>query len=216
MELDQIEARLAPHHLSVLGGFHPDATHGAPKGCQTLLMIGPREPGFWAHVTGEAEFSDGAPDPLDRWSRRVIGTLACDLGGKAMFPFGGPPYRPFIAWAKATGRAWSSPVGLLVHDEAGLMISFRGALALVQRIALPPNPAHPPCDSCARPCESACPVGALGPSDFDVTACHAYLATAAGQECLDLGCRARRACPVSQGYGRRIEQSAYHMRSFHP
>jgi len=216
MQLDEIEARLGPHHLSVFGGFHPAEGDGAPEGCGTLVMVGPREPGFCAHVTAAAEFQDTRPDPLDRWSRRVIGRIACDLGGKALFPFGGPPYRPFIAWAKATGRAWSSPVELLVHDQAGLMVSYRGALALSQRIALPAPPAQRPCATCHRPCEAACPVGALGASGYDVPACHAYLATAAGQDCLDLGCQVRRACPISQTYGRRAEQSAFHMRSFHP
>jgi hypothetical protein len=54
------------------------------------------------------EFRDGRPDPIDRWSRRVIGHMACDLGAKALFPFGGPPWHPFIAWAKrraAPGKA---------------------------------------------------------------------------------------------------------------
>ncbi|NKX45375.1 ferredoxin [Roseicyclus persicicus] len=214
--LDEIEARLAPHSLAVFGGVHPGPDDGAPEGCATLLLLGPDEPGFWAHVTAEPEFADGRPDPLDRWSRRVIGRLACDLGAKALFPFGGPPWRPFLAWATRSGRAWVSPVGLLVHDRAGLMVSYRGALALRGRLDLPAPPPAPPCDGCARPCVTACPVGALTPAGYDVGACHAFLDTGAGRECLDRGCRARRACPVSAGYGRRTEQSAFHMRSFHP
>ena len=79
------------------------------------------------------------PDPVDRWSRRVIGRLACDLGAKALFPFGGPPYHPFYQWALRTGRAWESPVRLLVHDTQGLMVSFRGALALREAMAVPPR-----------------------------------------------------------------------------
>jgi hypothetical protein len=212
--LAEIDATLATHHLEVLGGFHPGPGDGAPDGCRTLLMIGPREPGFWDHVTAEPEFADGRPDPLDRWSRRVIGRLACDMGGKALFPFGGPPWQPFIAWAQRTGRAHVSPVTLLVHDRAGLMVSFRGALALRARLDLPPAPPQP-CDGCARPCETACPVGALGTAGYDVAACHAFLDTEAGQECLNRGCRARRACPVSERYGRREAQSAYHMARFH-
>jgi len=213
--LEEIESRLGAHHLSVFGGFHPVPADGTPEGCATLLLLGPREPGFWAHVTAEPEFTDDGPDPMDRWSRRVIGRLACDLGGKALFPFGGPPYRPFIAWAIRTGRAHASPVSLLVHDAAGLMVSYRGALALRARIALPPPPPSP-CAPCPRPCETACPVGALTGAGYDTGACHAFLETPAGRDCLDQGCRVRRSCPVSEGYGRLPAQSAFHMRSFHP
>jgi hypothetical protein len=214
-QLDEIGARLAAQWLVVMGGFHPGPDDGAPEDCKTLLMIGPREPGFWAHVTAGPEFADRDPDPLDRWSRRVIERLARELDGTAVFPFGGPPWQPFIAWALKTGRAWISPVTLMVHDRAGLMVSWRGALALRARIALPPPPAEP-CTGCARPCESACPAGALSARGYDVAACHSFLGTPAGRDCLDSGCRVRRACPVSERYGRRPAQSAYHMASFHP
>jgi hypothetical protein len=213
--LTDIEARLSAHHLSVFGGFHPGPDDAAPQGCATLLMLGPKEPGFWAHVTGDPEFTDGRPDPLDRWSRRVIGRLACGLGAKAVFPFGPPPWKPFIGWAQKTGRAWISPVTLLVHDTAGLMVSFRGALALTERIDLSVPPKMP-CTGCERPCETACPVGALTDTGYDTKACHAFLGTQAGNDCMDKGCRVRRACPVSEGYGRLPAQSAFHMRSFHP
>jgi hypothetical protein len=209
-----IAGRLAAHHLAVMGGFHPGLDDGAPQGTQTLLMVGPAEPGFWAHLTAQPEWQDSAPDPVDRWSRRVIGRLACDLGAKAVFPFGGPPYAPFQRWAKATGRAWESPVRLLVHDLAGLMVSYRGALALKDRLDLPPVGARP-CDACAAPCLTACPAGALTGAGYDVPACHAFLDRPQGQDCLSGGCHVRRACPLSQSYGRVAEQSAYHMRQFH-
>ncbi|MDG4650227.1 ferredoxin [Roseibacterium sp. SDUM158017] len=200
----------------MFGAFHPGPDDHAPDGVETLLLLGPGEPGFWAHVTSEPEFTDGAPDPMDRWSRRVIGGMACDLGGKALFPFAGPPWHPFIAWAKRSGRAWESPVQFLVHDRAGLMVSYRGALGLRRRIDLPPPPPEAPCADCERPCLTACPVGALSAAGYDTQACHAFLDTDPGADCLDRGCRVRRACPVSEGYGRSPDQSAYHMRRFHP
>lgn len=212
--LSQIEAGLAARRLAVMGGFHPGPEDGAPHGTQTLLMVGPAEPGFWAHLTAQPEWLDGAPDPVDRWSRRVVGRMACDLGAKAVFPFGGPPYAPFQRWAKATGRAWESPVRLLVHDVAGLMVSYRGALALKERLDLPPAGPRP-CDTCAAPCLSACPAGALTGAGYDVPACHAFLDSLPGQDCLTGGCHVRRACPLSQSYGRVAEQSAHHMRQFH-
>ena len=211
-----IASRAASERLEIFGGFHTTESDGAPKGTRTLLLLGPAEPGFWSHVTAAPEFRDGNPDPLDRWSRRVIGRLACDLGAKALFPFVGPPWQPFIAWARRSGRAWQSPVGFLVHDRAGLMVSYRGALALKARIDLPAPPDAPPCATCAAPCVSACPVGALSQSGYDTAACHAYLDTAPGADCMDRGCAVRRACPVSRSYGRLPGQSAFHMRRFHP
>lgn len=213
MTLEGIAALLAPHRLAVFGGFHPVEGDGTPPGTQTLLMLGPAEPGFWAHLTAQPEWQDATPDPVDRWSRRVIGRLACDLGAKAVFPFGGPPHAPFQRWAMATGRAWVSPVRLLVHDVAGLMVSYRGALALKARVDLPATGPRP-CDGCAAPCLAACPAGALTGAGYDVPACHAHL-DLAGAECLTGGCLVRRACPLTESYGRVARQSAYHMRQFH-
>lgn len=213
--LHGIAARAAAHRLDVFGAFHPGPQDGVPPGTRTLLLLGPGEPGFWPHVTASPEFADGAPDPLDRWSRRVIGQLACDLGAKALFPFGGPPWQPFIAWARKSGRAWESPVGLLVHDRAGLMVSYRGALALKVHIDLPAPPQAAPCETCAQPCLRACPVGALSGAGYDTAACHGYLDTGPGADCRNGGCAVRRSCPVSQGYGRLPAQSAYHMARFH-
>ena len=208
-------AGLDAHHLEILGGFQVEEEDPAlPPGTRTLLLLGPSEPGFWAHLAAQPEWRDGRPDPVDRWSRRVIGRLACDLGAKALFPFGGAPYHPFYLWALRTGRAWASPVHLLVHDRQGLFFSCRGALALKDRMDLPPAGARP-CDHCAQPCRTACPAGALTPQAYDVPQCHDHLRSNAGQDCLSQGCATRRACPVSQSYARLPEQSAYHMRQFH-
>ncbi len=211
-----IADRAAEERLEIFGGFHVEDTDGVPAGTQTILLIGPAEPGFWAHITASQEYQGTDPDPIDRWSRRVIGRLACDLGSKALFPFTGPPWHPFIAWAKRSGRAWESPVGFLVHDRAGLMISYRGALALKHRIELPDTAEAPPCAECAAPCLTACPVGALSEDGYDADACHSYLDTSPGADCMNRGCAVRRACPVSQSYRRLPDQSAHHMRRFHP
>jgi len=151
---------------------------------------------------------------VDRWSRRVIGRIACDLGAKALFPFGGPPYHPYYQWALRTGRVWDSPVRLLVHAGQGLMVSFRGALALKEAVGVPP-PAAKPCETCAAPCLVACPAGAITEAGYDVPRCHGFLDRPEGADCLSGGCLVRRACPLSQSYARLPEQSAYHMGQFH-
>ncbi len=212
MNLDDVAAALRPHGLAVLGAFHPEAGDGVPGDCGTLVMAGPDGAAFWRVFQDSAEFADGATDPLNRWSERVLGGVAETLGAEALFPFGGPPWLPFIAWAKRTGRAWSSPVGLLVHEDAGLFVSYRGALALRGRVALH-GPGVAPCPSCAKPCLSACPVGALTGEGYDVPACKAWIATEAGRECLERGCAVRRACPVGDGL-RPEAQSAFHMAAF--
>ena len=211
--LAQIKALAAAQHLAVLGGFAAGPDDGLPSGTKTLLLLGPREPGFWPHLKAQPEW--GADDPMDRWSRRVIGTLACDLGAKALFPFGGPPYQPFYRWALKSGRCWESPVRLLVHDVAGLFVSFRGALALKEAVELPP--AGPkPCDTCMeKPCLTACPTGALTGAGYDLQNCHSFLDTTAGQDCMTTGCAVRRTCPLSLAYARMPEHSAYHMGQFH-
>lgn len=214
--LARIEALLAPEGLCVLGAFHPGAGDGTPAGTGTLALVGPSGPGFWSHVTAAPEFADGRADPLDRWSRRVIDRIARLTGGVARYPFAGPPWAPFNAWALRSGWAFRAPVGLLVHPGAGLWLSFRGALALRARLALPPPPARSPCADCAtQPCATGCPVGALGAQGYDVAACRDHLDRAAGAECLNGGCAARRACPISAAQGRDPAQSAFHMRHFH-
>lgn len=213
--LSKLERLAAPHRLAVFGAFHPDRDDGLGA-AGTLVMFGPAEPGFWRHVTDQPEWRDGAPDPLDRWSARVIDGIASAVGGAPVYPFGGPPHHPFYRWALKTGRAWTSPVTLLVHDTAGLMLSYRGAIALSECIALPDSRPASPCESCeGRPCLTACPVGALDGAGYDVAVCHAFLDTRAGAGCLSSGCAVRRACPVSRAYGRLTEQSAYHMGLFH-
>lgn len=202
-------AEAAEHDLALIGAA-PDA-----ETCGSILLLGPREPGFWPAFTASPEFHDGRADPLDRWSKRVIGGLAFAWGGDAAFPSDGPPYPPFISWALATGRVWVSPVGLLVHDAQGLWLSFRGAVRVPERVA--ETPGNPPCSTCAaQPCRSACPVGALSPNAYDTAACHGFLDTPAGADCLARGCAARRACPVGATYGRTEAQSAFHMKAFHP
>lgn len=210
--LSDVLALLSPHFLDLMGGFHPDASEDLGA---SFLLLGPKEPGFWAHFTQSPEYTDGQPDPIDRWSARVISGIAAELGGSAYFPFGGPPYRPFIGWALRTGRVWQSPAGPLVHDRAGMMVSFRGAIALPFAVDFAESVS--PCAGCAAPCVSTCPVGALSAeTGYDVAACHGFLDTPAGAECMNGGCLARRACPVSRSYGRDPVQSGFHMRSFHP
>ena len=214
MNWDALQKSAQAHHLNILGGFHPTPDDATPEGCQTLLLLGPDEPTFWPAFTASPEYNDGTPDPMDRWSTRVVGALAHSINATPIFPFGDAPYHPFYTWALRTGRIHAAPINFLVHDTAGLFVSFRGALYLTETIVLPVAPPSP-CVSCTNePCKTTCPVGALVPAGYDVAACKAYLDTPLGMDCVNNGCAVRRACPVSQGFGRLPSQSAFHMRAF--
>ena len=215
MAATELAPRLAALGLEVLGTAPPDPDF-TPPGTRAIALIGPMGGAvWWDIVTASPEWQDGTPDPIDRWSRRVLTGLAAEIGATALFPFGGPPWLPFQRWALESGRAWQSPVMLLVHATSGLWVSFRGALALP--FALETGPLPNPCQTCAdKPCLTACPAGALTDAGYDVPACHAFLDSAPGQTCIGMGCRVRAACPVSVRHARLPAQSAHHMSRFHP
>ncbi|HEU0220918.1 MAG TPA: ferredoxin [Paracoccaceae bacterium] len=213
--LDEVEGLARAEGLTVLGGLHPGPQDGAPAGTGTLLLLGPDGPRWEVRFTVSPEARDGGRDPIDRWSRRVIGGLAARLGGAAIFPFEGPPWPPVLAWALRSGMAWISPIGMLVHARVGLWFSVRGILALPHRLALPDPPAASPCETCAeKPCRSACPVGAFAGGRYDVPACIGHLQGAGRTTCLAAGCAARQACPVGVVFRPLPVQAARHMAAF--
>ena len=178
-----------------------------------LVLLGPAE-NFWDIFSESVEFGDGAPDPVDRWSMRVISGLGADLNAEAIFPFGGPPYAPFLTWTVDSGRAWNSPLGMLVHDQLGLMVSYRGALRFKVAVSSVETSSEKPCDSCLdRPCLTACPVAAITADTYDTDRCAQHLKTDAGVACMS-GCLVRRACPYSLGAHRDPAQSRLHMEAF--
>ncbi len=211
---DHVEQVARKAGLIVMGALHPRVTEAKQLDGGTLMLFGAGS-AFWPTLKTSPEWQ--GDDPVDRWSLRVIGEMAKQLEAEAHFPFGGPPYAPFIDWALKSGRTFSSPVGALVHDTVGMMISFRGALHFAEEFDIPEANAPSPCLSCAAPCAQACPVGALNDQSFyNVEACHGHLSTPEGQTCMTGGCLARLACPVTARSGRDPEQSAHHMRAFHP
>ncbi|MCT4555948.1 MAG: ferredoxin [Pelagimonas sp.] len=214
MDRAAAERDAARRGLRLRGALSPQTLDGLPGDTQTVLLLGPDEPRFWPIFSSSEEFADGAPDPLDRWSKRVLGELATAWGGSAIFPSDGPPYPPFLHWARDSGESWDSPVGLMVHKDAGLFISYRGAIALPEQIALP-QPAQPPCPSCAAPCLTSCPVDALNASkSYDVDACKTHMRSAAGAACRE-GCLVRLACPAKAPEFERLPvQSAFHNAAF--
>jgi hypothetical protein len=212
MKLEIIESQLDHLGLCNLGAFHPAADDFSSS--RTLMLLGPSKD-LWNIFQNAPEYKDKNPNPVDRWSARVIGGLASDLNARAIFPFGGAPFAPFLTWAIQSKQAFSSKVGMLVHVKMGLMVSYRGALAFDVALDLPPTETRSPCDTCTdMPCLSTCPVSAISPSGYDVATCKDFLKTASGTNCMTMGCSVRRSCPLSVGAHREAAQSALHMQAF--
>ena len=132
---------------------------------RTIVLVGMAGRDGWSAFAASTEARDGSAHPLDRWSRRVIEALARELGGKALFPFGGPPFLPFQRWARRAEPVHPSPIGILIHPRYGLWHSYRGALGFRENLAVPEPVAAPsPCESCSGHwCLKTCPVGAFSP-----------------------------------------------------
>ena len=219
--LVQVATAAAAVGIALRGAIHPVAEDHVPampdgRPAGTLVLAGFVGQGQWPVFAASAEAADGRADPLDRWSRRVVGGLAAGLGAMALYPFGGPPWLPFQRWARKAEPVHSSPLGVLIHPDWGLWHSYRGALVFAKHLALPERRERPsPCDTCAeKPCLSACPVGAFTLERYDVGACVGHLRSAAGHDCMELGCRVRQACPIGVEHRFGPEQAGFHMRAF--
>jgi len=206
--------------LDVVGGFHPgpeDAPQDGPEdglqGIGTLLLLGPGGPRMWRAFQASAEAEGGAADPLDRWSRRIVGALAETLGARAFFPFGGPPWHPFQRWAKRGEAAVGSPVIMQATPGRGLWASYRGALGFAETLNLPAWETASPCAPCPAPCRTACPVDAFQGGTYDVPRCTAHVQSPEGAACRD-GCLVRRACPAGAGLDLPPDQRRFHMAAF--
>jgi hypothetical protein len=216
--LVEVEAALRTRGLEPRGAFHPDAADTVPplasgRRAGTLVLAG--SVGASASALFARERRD-EPEPLDRWSARVLATVAERFDAIVLLPNDGPPYPPFQRWAARAGPVHRSPLGLLIHPDFGLWHAYRGALVFAQCFALPPRDARPsPCDSCSdRPCLAACPVCAFSTAGYDDAACAAHLESGTGDACFASACLARAACPVGREHRYPSEQARFHMSAF--
>ena len=220
----KLGAALASHGLIVRGAFRPTAADLAGTNLQAgavskLVLIGNAGAAMWRAFE---PFIDGEPNPLDRWTRRVVDPVAGQARARAIYPFD-QPAPPIQRWAMRAERLRPSPLGILIHPHYGLWHAYRAVLVFRDDVeseheALEPireeTPAHP-CDSCAdKPCLTACPVDAFSTAGYDVPACAGYLAGIEGGSCLSAGCQARNACPVGRDWRYGDAQIAFHMAAF--
>ncbi len=152
-------------------------------------------------------------DPLDAWSKAVIGPIAERYGATPFYP-SDPPYMPFQQWAMRAEGLIASPLGILIHPQYGLWHGYRGALAFGEMIESEPlkaifrhaapastNPVFPPVrlerSRCqALPCSLAAPIS-LPPAGRRVHEGRLHCA--------------RDACPVGVAYRYPADQLRFHM-----
>lgn len=211
---ERLDAALASHGLAAVGAFHPAQGDGVPGGIATLVLIGARGGALWSAFTASPECADGGPDPLDRWSRRVLDSIGASLGARPLFPFDGPPWLPFQRWAARGEGAAPSPVGMQVSPARGLWLSYRGALGFPVDLKLGRPHADPPCPACPAPCLTACPADAFASGRYDVERCVAHITSAQGRACREGGCRVRHACPAGRAATPPRAQCGFHMQAF--
>ena len=221
--LPAIAAALAADGLIPRGGFNFDAGEEAPAGrggapALAVVLVGQAGAAPWPHFQRWRENQPaGLADPLDTWSRKVLGDVAGRFGARAVSP-NDRPFLPFQQWAMRAEGLKPSPLGILMHPQYGLWHAYRGALLFDHEISIQaPEKAIHLCDLCVgKPCLKACPVGAYSAAGFDHGACLAHVRGPRGQPCMSQGCLARNACPEGTAYRYPAEVQAFHMAAFAP
>jgi len=218
--LEQLRAALGVHGVFVRGVVSFGESEGPlladGAAARSVVLLGNIGGSIWAPFShwGQLPENAGRSNPLDDWSKTVIGPVASSMGATAYFP-SDPPWQPFQRWAMQAEGLKASPLGILIHPDYGLWHGYRGALGFAEdlRAAQTAASSPHPCDSCMeKPCLAACPVGAITAVGFDVPGCRSHLRMPQGQAgCMADGCLARNACPIGAGYRYPAEQLAFHM-----
>ena len=221
VDVGAIEDALASSGLVLRGGFNFGTGEAAPSGrssrpARSVMLVGNAGAGYWPRFQAwlNAQTVDLA-NPLDAWSRSVVGTVAERFGARALSP-SDRPYAPFQQWAMRAEGLRPSPLGILIHPIYGLWHAYRAALLFDDEVSVPVprEPIHL-CDACTgKPCIKSCPVGAHSGEGFAYRDCLDHVNDAAGGACRTFGCLDRNACPFGLEYRYPSTVQAFHMAAF--
>ena len=218
---DHLSEALGRYGLIVRGGFNFVDGEAVPLGssgvcAKSVLLVGQAGAAPWPHFQRWLG-QPGRPvaNPLDTWSREVIGAVAQGCGARAVSP-SDRPYLPFQQWAMRAEGLKPSPLGVLMHPQYGLWHAYRGALLFEDEISLPEaHEAIHLCDTCVdKPCLKSCPVDAYSGQGFAHEACLDHVRGPRGEPCRSGGCLDRNACPYGTDYRYPPEVQAFHMAAF--
>ncbi|PBC12077.1 hypothetical protein [Mesorhizobium sp. WSM3859] len=216
-----VSEALVRYGLIVRGGFNFVDDEDVPLGpsgvsAKSALLIGQAGAAPWPHFQRWlGQQARDIANPLDTWSREVIGAFAQEFGARAVSP-SDRPYLPFQQWAMRAEGLKPSPLGVLMHPTYGLWHAYRGALLFEDEISLAQaHKATHICDTCvAKPCLKSCPVDAYSADGFAHRACLAHVRGADGAPCRAGGCLDRNACPYGAAYRYPADVQAFHMAAF--
>lgn len=218
--IEAVADALSPFGLLVRGVMNfaanepvPDGPAGRPARC--LILVGNAGGSLWAPFTSwYAAQPAGLADPLDVWSKQMIGGVAEQFKLRAVYP-SDRPWLPFQQWAKRAEGLQASPLGMLMHPEYGLWHAYRGALLGDREMSvLTPDKLIHLCDACDwKPCLNSCPVGAISDGGFAVDHCRGHLKSINGIDCVNSGCLARNACP-HDAFRYSASQQVFHLKAF--
>lgn len=182
-----------------------------------LLLVGHGGRQLWRAFQA-AEGPDGAPDPLDRFTRRHLDFVMQNKWGvpvnHCLYLYPLSPLSlplPLQQLGSAAGWAHRSPIGSDMHPDFGLWFAYRAAVLIKDELPLLSQPLRPsPCDTCVeKPCMPACPAGAVGEiGRFGLNACISHRLqprSSCASQCL-----ARLACPVAPQHRYTAAQITYH------
>lgn len=219
--VEDIAAALAVHGLILRGGFNFAGGEETPSGlfgaaARSVLLVGQAGAAPWPHfLRWRQGQSQTIADPLDTWSREMIGAVAKKFGARAVSP-SDTPYLPFQQWAMQAEGLKPSPLGILMHPQYGLWHAYRGALLFEDEIAFgETREVIHLCDACVdKPCLKSCPVDAYSAEGFAHKACLAHVRGHNGAPCRTGGCLDRNACPYGAAYRYPPQVQAFHMAAF--
>ena len=218
---DEIAAALSANGLILRGGFNFAAGEDVPVGvsgaaARSVLLVGQAGAAPWPHFMRWRERRPQIiANPLDTWSRQVIGAVAEKFGARSVSP-SDRPYLPFQQWAMRAEGLKPSPLGILMHPKYGLWHAYRGALLFEDEIGVEASHASIHlCDTCVeKPCMKSCPVDAYSPEGFAYQSCLSHVRGADGSPCRTGGCLDRNACPYGTAYRYPADVQHFHMAAF--
>ena len=222
MSVARVVARLADAGLALTGSI-PIAEYDAlvppswrsavlAPGARSALVVGNAGRALWEHFTVSPERAL-AEDPLDAYTRRVLGEAAGALAPEPAIGFYADRregvYLPLVALAQRAGFGSPGRVGVLIHPVYGPWIAIRAVMLVAEALPFRAPTPFDPCTGCPAPCASACHGRVVGPRGVDPAACHQARLTLSA---CALACDARSACVVGPEHAYSAEQIAHHSR----